>query len=54
MSKESVSRLQRALEALDALLSEDRESVIELVRHRLREQRRVEITRNGSRDAPDR
>jgi hypothetical protein len=47
MGKTEVSMLQQALDVVERLPPDDQEALIDLIRHRLVEKRRAEITRNA-------
>ena len=48
MGQVNTSRLQQALEVVETLPTEDQETLIELVRRRLAEPRRIEIAGNAA------
>ena len=48
MGQVNTSRLQQALEVIETLPTEDQETLIELVRRRLAERRRIEIASNAA------
>ena len=48
MGQTPISSLQEALEIVESLSPDDQETLIELIRHRLTEQRREEIAQNAA------